>query len=310
MLKVGKSDQGGWTKHGVLLTPTSQHFWLNTHAGPSFVDTSTTPARLYVTGRDAQNHSHIGVFELRQSGIKLEVVLESGRVVFSPGELGTFDESGVSYPWLVHDAGRILMYYVGWTAGGLTRFQNFTGLAISTNDGTTFSRVGPIPILDRTDSEPYGSGSCAVWREGALWNMIYTAFEAWTLADGTARPTYRLKEATSTDGIHWHRSGRVIVDFASPEEHIIGKPMVLKDGTLTRLWYSHRGASYRIGYAESVDGRIFRRMDDCVGIDVSTRGWDAEMIEYAYVFDLGGVRYMVYNGNGFGETGLGYAILE
>ena len=96
MLKVGKSDQGGWTKHGVLLTPTSQHFWLNTHAGPSFVDTSTTPARLYVTGRDAQNHSHIGVFELRQSGIKLEVVLESGRVIFSPGELGTFNESGTS----------------------------------------------------------------------------------------------------------------------------------------------------------------------------------------------------------------------
>ena len=298
------------SKSGLLLTPTSQYFWLTTHAGPSFVDTSTTPARLYVTGRDARNQSHIGFFELRQSGAELEIVLESGQLVFSPGELGTFDESGVSYPWLVRDAGKTLMYYVGWTASGLTRFQNFTGLAISTDDGFTFSRVSKVPILDRTTTEPYGSGSCAVWRENANWYMIYTAFESWKLVEGTARPSYRWKEATSTDGICWQRSGRVVVDFISPEELIIGKPMVLREGALTRLWYSHRGASYRIGYAESTDGQTFRRKDNHVGIDVSASGWDSEMIEYAFVFDLGGVRYMIYNGNGFGKTGLGYAILE
>ncbi len=297
-------------KFGPLLIPGGDFFWLNTHAGPSFVDTNTTPARLYVTGRDAQNRSHIGFFVLRQSGAELEVVLESGQLVFSPGELGTFDESGVSYPWLVRDAGKTLMYYVGWTASGLTRFQNFTGLAISTDDGFTFSRVSKVPILDRTTTEPYGSGSCAVWRENANWYMIYTAFESWKLVEGTARPSYRLKEATSTDGICWQRSGRVVVDFISPEEHIIGKPMVLREGALTRLWYSHRGASYRIGYAESTDGQTFRRKDNHVGIDVSASGWDSEMIEYAFVFDLGGVRYMIYNGNGFGKTGLGYAILE
>jgi hypothetical protein len=34
------------------------------------------------------------------------------------------------------------------------------------------------------------------------------------------------------------------------------------------------------------------------------------MIEYACVFDHSGDRYMIYNGNGFGKTGLGYARLE
>ncbi len=34
------------------------------------------------------------------------------------------------------------------------------------------------------------------------------------------------------------------------------------------------------------------------------------MIEYAYIFDYKGRRYMIYNGNNFGKTGIGLAILE
>jgi hypothetical protein len=86
--------------------------------------------------------------------------------------------------------------------------------------------------------------------------------------------------------------------------------MVLRDGDVTRLWYSYRGASYRIGYAESTNGRDFIRRDERVGIDVSPSGWDSEMIEYAYVFDHNGNRFMIYNGNGFGKSGLGYARME
>jgi hypothetical protein len=231
-------------------------------------------------------------------------------LIFSPGELGTFDESGVSYPWIVHHDGRMFMYYVGWVAGGRTRFQNYTGLAISDDGGATFRRVQSTPILDRTQEEPFGSGSCAVWIDHDGWKMIYTSFEPWIGEGSQARPSYRLKEAISDDGISWHRTGRVVIDFAHPDEYIIGKPMVLRDGDVTRLWYSHRGNAYRIGYAESTNGRDFVRMDESVGIDVSTSGWDSEMIEYAYVFDLNGDRYMIYNGNGFGKTGLGYARFE
>ncbi len=33
------------------------------------------------------------------------------------------------------------------------------------------------------------------------------------------------------------------------------------------------------------------------------------MIEYAHVFDHAGTRYMLYNGNGYGKTGVGLATL-
>ena len=34
------------------------------------------------------------------------------------------------------------------------------------------------------------------------------------------------------------------------------------------------------------------------------------MIEYPFVFDHDGSRYMLYNGNGYGKTGFGLAVLE
>jgi hypothetical protein len=32
------------------------------------------------------------------------------------------------------------------------------------------------------------------------------------------------------------------------------------------------------------------------------------MIEYACVFDVGATRHMLYNGNGYGATGIGHAV--
>jgi len=52
------------------------------------------------------------------------------------------------------------------------------------------------------------------------------------------------------------------------------------------------------------------RRDAAVGIAPSDSGWDAESVEYPYVFDHGGVRYMLYNGKRYGLTGFGLAILE
>ena len=51
-------------------------------------------------------------------------------------------------------------------------------------------------------------------------------------------------------------------------------------------------------------------MDEQVGINVSESGWDSEMIQYPYVFNHKANKYMVYNGNGYGENGAGLAILE
>jgi len=90
------------------------------------------------------------------------------------------------------------------------------------------------------------------------------------------------------------------------------------DGIRWRMWYLsctewfrrqddviHK---YHIKYAESSDGIHWERQDNLSGIDVSPDGWDSESVEYPYVFMHKDSKYMLYNGNNFGKTGLGLAI--
>jgi hypothetical protein len=98
-------------------------------------------------------------------------------------------------------------------------------------------------------------------------------------------------------------------------------PFVVRDGDLYRMWYCHRDSvdfrdgrgSYRIGYAESLSGGVtFERRDDAAGIAPSPdpAAWDATMIAYPYIVEVDGRTLLFYNGNGFGQTGFGWAVRE
>ena len=93
----------------------------------------------------------------------------------------------------------------------------------------------------------------------------------------------------------------------------------MKDDDRYRMWFCSRSIhgyrhnreqSYRIGYAESIDGMQWERQDHLPALEVSDVGWDSEMIAYPSVFDLEGRRYIFYNGNGFGMSGFGFAEME
>jgi hypothetical protein len=45
-------------------------------------------------------------------------------------------------------------------------------------------------------------------------------------------------------------------------------------------------------------------------LELSNEGWDSEMIAYPYIINIKGKSVMFYNGNSFGKTGFGYAVLE
>ena len=130
------------------------------------------------------------------------------------------------------------------------------------------------------------------------------------MENGKPKHYYHVKYAESADGIHWGEQRRIGIDFNSPDEYAIGRPCVVKDSGVYRMWYCYRGPSYRIGYAESPDGLSWTRMDRDAGIDCSPEGWDSEMQCYPWVFDHGGRRYMLYNGNSYGKTGFGLALAD
>src|SRR5207249_1986619 len=144
-------------------------------------------------------------------------------------------------------------YYTGWTLGRTVPFFFFVGLAVSEGHDARPVRVSSAPLLDRSDVDPYLTASPCVLIEDGLWRMWYVSGVGWRPGSGAPQPEYHIKYAESRDGIAWQRRGIVCIDFASPEEHAIARPCVVKDADRYRMWFCCRGSAYRIGYAESRD---------------------------------------------------------
>jgi hypothetical protein len=300
---------GAWRRLGPLALDRSRgSSWALTHAAlPVTEPVADGLWNVYLSLRDSDGRARIGraqlIVEPRPTLSPLE-----GEPILDIGELGAFDDSGVVTSCLQSAATRRYLFYTGWSRGVTVPFYLAAGLAIS-DEGGPFRRISRAPVLERLDAEPFLTASPFVLHDGPRWRMWYVSSTGWMGTGATPEPCYHIRYAESTDGMTWDRPGRVCVDYG-PNEHAFGRPWVVRDDNLYRMWFSVRGDRYRIGYAESVDGITWERADQTGGLAPSDEGWDSEMVEYPCLFDYRGHRYMLYNGNDYGRTGVGVAIWE
>lgn len=298
-----------WEKQGLIFQPKGQRPWLVSHAAVPVADRiGENLYRIYFAARDNAKRSRIGSFDIDVANAQFIPKLNENPLL-ELGRPGAFDDAGTMPSWMVNHRGIKYLYYVGWNLSVAVPFRNAIGLAMSHDGGATFMKHSEGPILDRGVHDPCFAASCCVLVEYDRWRMWYLSCIKWEFEGDRPKHFYHIKYAESDDGIRWGRNGVVCIDFKSEDEYAISRPSVIKEDGIYKMWYSYRGASYRIGYAESADGLRWERKDEEAGIDISDRGWDSEMIEYPYVFEHKGIRYMLYNGNDYGKTGIGYAVL-
>lgn len=305
-----------WVKRGLIYRVDNRLSWARTHAQIPTVDVlDDKRLRIFFSSRDETNRSLIASMDV--DALNPAVILDIKAEPLLPlGKPGTFDDCGMMPSSVVDWHGEKYLYYIGWNVRNTVPYHNSVGVAVSNDGGRSFRRAYDGPVMDRTSEEPYFCATTCIRIENGIWRNWYLSCTGWEMIAGRMEPRYHLKYAESDDGIQWRREGRVAIDYGGPAEGGIVRASVRKDGLLYRMWYCYRGladyrstreASYRIGYAESGDGVVWRRMDDQAGIALSDEGWDSEMLAYPEVVDAGGRRYMFYNGNGFGQTGFGYA---
>ena len=297
-----------WKKLGLVFSTDNYHPWMLSHAAnPVAEHLHDDVFRLYFSCRDAQSRSHIGYADV---DIKppFRVLSIAEEPVLSPGEIGTFDDSGVSLSCIKQIKGEKYLYYLGWNLGVTVPWRNSIGLAISNQTTQAFRRFSKAPLLDRNDVDPFSISYPFVLADQGIFRMWYGSNLRW--GSEQKDMAHLIKYAESNDAIHWKREGIIALPFKDDSEYAMSRPYVLKEKGLYKMWYSYRGKGYRIGYAESEDGVKWIRKDAEVGIDVSESGWDSEMVEYPYLFEHQGLRYMLYNGNDYGKTGIGLAVLN
>lgn len=299
-----------WRKLGLIVSPPSgEAVGAGSHAAvPICLPQDDRHVVVLYSVRDQQGRSrpHRVVFDTKS----LTIVDRASGPLIDVGAPGTFDDSGVMPCWAVSDGDGWLVYYVGWNRAVTVPFQNAIGVAHIDREGRTWRRPFDGPIVARSRRDPFFVASCAVLADGPRWRMWYLSCRGWFQRDGVLTHRYHIRHMDSHDRIEWLAASTPAIDFGGPEEYAISRPSVLRIGSQWHMWYSTRGAAYRIGYATSADGVSWTRRDHDAGIAPADTGWDSEMICYPHVFEHRGAIYMAYNGNGYGATGIGLAILD
>lgn len=303
-----------WDKLGQLFDPSTapQHPKLASHgANPLPVHLEADVYRVFYSGRDAGNRSSVGAVDIDL--LKRQIVQTHSEPFFEHGPEGSFYADGVSIGNCYHAGGATYMLFMAWQspAGGHWR-GDIGRLRVTPQTGLTLAEAAPFMGSDETDpislsypwvrALPGGDGGFEMW---------YGSTTTWDAGNGEME--HVINHARSQDGHRWSRQGQAVPSPLGLAQ-AFSRPTVAEhpEGGL-EMWFSYRGKpgrTYRIGYARAQDGSDWRLALDESGIDVSASGWDSEMIEYPFVLDHAGERYMLYNGNGYGKTGFGLAVLH
>ena len=301
-----------WHKLGqiYLHSAANAHQKLISHAAnPLPIHLADDIYRIYFSGRDASNRSSVGAVDI--DIISRKIVKEHPKPFFEHGDENSFYADGVSIGNCYQVDGKCYMLFMGWQSSGKTHWRGDIG-RLEVNPDLTLKLDNELPFMTMDDVDHISLSYPWVMKFGESdYRMWYGSTITWDA--GNREMLHVINSASSVDGHYWHREG-LAVPFELGKAQAFSRPTVIENKEQGYdMWFSYRsgsGEKYRIGYAHSVDGnQWFLRLDQA-NIDVSSSGWDSEMIEYPFVFDHKGYRYMLYNGNEHGKTGFGLAVMD
>jgi len=305
-----------WLKQGKIFNVSGDFGWMNSHAQIPTVLVLEDRFRVFFSTRKEQGQSLTTFLDLDISNPS-KILYVHDKPILDLGLPGTFDEHGIMPSDVLKVDDRVYLYYSGWSKRCSVPYSNLTGLAVSEDNGMTFNRMFDGPILSTNSNEPYSATSPGVIKYKQEYLMWYCSGTGWREIEGNYEHVYDIKKACSDDGINWLQQPKSVINVRSDLEAIT-RPVVFEKDNSFHMLYCYResrdfrdgNGSYQIGYAYSDDLENWQRDDDNSGLRLPNSGWDSRMQAYPYVVKANDNIYLFYNGNGFGKTGFGYALLE
>ncbi len=301
-----------WIKQGLVYSPVDRNRWMSSHAQMPIVHRVIGGEKLEIifTTRDQQNRS-LPVsceMDLKNPGKISNLTLDP---FLTLGKPGCFDDAGVMPSCFIDYGGVRYLYYIGWNGASNVPFRNAIGLAVSEDGGKSYRKFSNGPLLDRSVESPYYVSTPFVRIENGTWKMWFMSGLDWHFSsEEKPRSFYNIRYAESKDGVRWQIFPEVALDFIHGHECAIARPWVSKNNGKYQMWFCSRWDFYSIGYAESIDGYRWIRKEFELGLSVSENGWDCKMVAYPYLYTHEEETFLFYNGNSFGQTGIGFAKLE
>ncbi len=305
-----------WEKLGLVFNIPGKNPLMRTHAQrPVVIPLDNDRVRVYFSSRDEFNRSRPFFFEAVISGNRFEVTYLHETPLMELGEDGTFDDSGIIFSsWIQTNEG-ILMYYNGFSLKKNVPYETSIGLAKS-RDGVSFSRVFLGPVLSKNQQDIILVGLPNVALFNNTFYLFYFSGDAWIKYNDRFEIHYDVKLRTSNNPNFWCSEARHILK--TDEKHCFAPSCIVQINSNYYLFLSGRGTfnfranfedAYKIYYMVSTDLISWSEPKLVEGLQPSGSGFDSIMAEYFYCFNLNDEWYGLYNGDGFGKSGIGLAKL-
>jgi hypothetical protein len=314
-----------WKKLGKIFDPTDHKLFNNCFEFAQSPQTIVFESyvRIYFSTREKDKTgkylSHIAFVDFDK---KLEKILFiSTKEVIPLGEIGCFDEHGIFPINVLKHNEKIFAYTTGWNRKKSVSADASIGLATSIDNGLTFQKFGKGPVLTASLYEPFLVCDAFVSIFNNKFHMWYIYGIEWSkfLVNEDPDRVYKIAHATSDDGIIWLKEGRKIISDKINKQECQALPSVIEYNKKYHMVFCYRHASgfrkdkdksYKLGYAYSENLTDWIRDDDNLGIGLSEKDWDSDMMCYPHIFKVDDKVYLLYNGNEFGRLGFGLAILD
>ena len=302
-----------WKSIGLIFSKKNFQQWNKTHAWvPTPIIIKDDRVRVFFAGRDISNHSNVSYFDISLKK-PTNILKIAKKPVLQKGLLGCFDDCAVIPSQIIKYKNKFYMYYIGWTGGVSVPYIASIGLAISSSLDDNFVRYSHAPIIGRSSSDPIFTASCFVTRKNKKFTMIYTSNKSWKKKSFFV-PDYGLKYCHSADAIHWKPTSKTVLRKNSTKEIAITRPWLVQLDKKNFLFYSYKnyankGRNYKIGFAEEKNNSFVRK-DKHIKILNAKDSFDKNMQEYSSIVEYENHFYMFYNGNNYGEEGVGLAVIS
>ena len=289
-----------WSRQRVL-RPTVKSWWMASHAGSAFCTWQGSEATILVSGRGADNRSRIGVARGKIDSGNFSIGQIDANPILDVGTHESFYRDGVSYPWLFEIDGRQALLFTGWIRRG-DSFLNQLGIAYRSDDEEPWT-VSPRPLFP---DHGQGTGSACYWAspDGPL--LAVTSFTGWRRHRAKQIPTYEIRWAHLRRQGVWELGERVS-GLGQASDNAVARPAITQvDGHVIGMCSVRKGNTYSIegglwNGASFTDHRVLH-------FEPAGDGWESGSVEYAHLSQADDSVVVMYNGNGFGQTGLGAAV--
>jgi predicted GH43/DUF377 family glycosyl hydrolase len=232
--------------------------------------------------------------------------------ILTPSDQG-FDSTGVLPTSYVEFNNKKHLYFSGWSyENGV--YRNAIGHA-SSEDGIYWTKTNKSVLSDNTLS--HGHPFC--YKDEDIFFMFYGVCIDSKIIANKKEYIYNAKYAISKNGEDWDICGLMNDLTPKNKEAAHTRPSIVRVQSDYLMWVSVRDYegykdkpphTYKLHCYKSKDLIKWQYTPEYNFLPDESSCWDNNMVEYSSVIYDNGRIHMLYNGNGFGQTGIGYATLD